>query len=402
MESSHDIAEYRERRKFWRTVVAAAVCGGLALFSVGVYLLCRYVFPSDKISEFYTDKLFYYISWPIKKVIAYFPFSVAEIALYASIAAILFWFINMLVGTVRAGRRCYIRKKQNVPIEGFSLLRPLAQLVLRLSSFICVIVSAFVLFGGINYTSLTFSEKAGYELEEADVDQLSQLCRLLSARAAAARLTLALEADGTINENYADYNPFRLIDDALDAYQNLPEEYAYLKRDYPRAKLAVSSPVMSNIHITGIYPYIIPEAVVNAQTPIMSLPHTICHEMAHQRGFAREDEANYIAYLACIHSDNPLFVYSGYYTAFTYAMDQLYLYDQKSWQEISSATSSGIWLDNLEESNFWQQYQTVSSEFTGSVNDTYLTVMDVDDGVHSYGRMIDLILAEEKQKGTIQ
>ncbi len=134
----------------------------------------------------------------------------------------------------------------------------------------------------------------------------------------------------------------------------------------------------------------------------MSLPHTICHEMAHQRGFAREDEANYIAYLACIHSDNPLFVYSGYYTAFTYAMDQLYLYDQKSWQEISSATSSGIWLDNLEESNFWQQYQTVSSEFTGSVNDTYLTVMDVDDGVHSYGRMIDLILAEEKQKGTIQ
>lgn len=402
MESSHDIAEYRERRKFWRTVVAAAVCGGLALFSVGVYLLCRYVFPSDKISEFYTDKLFYYISWPIKKVIAYFPFSVAEIALYASIAAILFWFINMLVGTVHAGRRCYIRKKQNVPIEGFSLLQPLVQLVLRLSSFICVIVSAFVLFGGINYTSLTFSEKAGYELEEADVDQLSQLCRLLSARAAAARLTLALEADGTINENYADYNPFRLIDDALDAYQNLPEEYAYLKRDYPRAKLAVSSPVMSNIHITGIYPYIIPEAVVNAQTPIMSLPHTICHEMAHQRGFAREDEANYIAYLACIHSDNPLFVYSGYYTAFTYAMDQLYLYDQKSWQEISSATSSGIWLDNLEESNFWQQYQTVSSEFTGSVNDTYLTVMDVDDGVHSYGRMIDLILAEEKQKGTIQ
>lgn len=402
MESSHDIAEYRERRKFWRTVVAAAVCGGLALFSVGVYLLCRYVFPSDKISEFYTDKLFYYISWPIKKVIAYFPFSVAEIALYASITVILFWFINMLVGTVRAGRRCYIRKKQNVPIEGFSLLQPLVQLVLRLSSFICVIVSAFVLFGGINYTSLTFSEKAGYELEEADVDQLSQLCRLLSARAAAARLTLALEADGTINENYADYNPFRLIDDALDAYQNLPEEYAYLKRDYPRAKLAVSSPVMSNIHITGIYPYIIPEAVVNAQTPIMSLPHTICHEMAHQRGFAREDEANYIAYLACIHSDNPLFVYSGYYTAFTYAMDQLYLYDQKSWQEISSATASGIWLDNLEESNFWQQYQTVSSEFTGSVNDTYLTVMDVDDGVHSYGRMIDLILAEEKQKGTIQ
>ncbi len=402
METDYHIIEYKERRKFKRAAVTAAICGGLALLSAGIYLLCRYVVPADKISEIYTDKLFYYITWPLKKAIGYFPFSIAEAMLYVCIAAILVLLIKMIVNTVRSIRGYFIQKKTEDPLGLLSVFRPAAQFGLRIGSILCVVLTAFLLFGGINYTSLTFAEKSGYVLEENDVGQLRQLCTLLGSKVSAARLALDLNPNGTINEDFPDYNLFRLTDDALEAYQSLPEEYDYLKKDYPRVKPAISSFLMSNIHITGIYPYILPEAIVNAQTPIMSLPHTICHEMAHQRGFAREDEANYIAYLACISSGNPLFVYSGYYTAFTYAMSELYIYDQNSWKEISVNVNNGVWLDNMQENDFWKRFQTVSSGFTSSVNDTYLTVMDVDDGVHSYGKMIDLILAEAKRDGTIK
>lgn len=71
-------------------------------------------------------------------------------------------------------------------------------------------------------------------------------------------------------------------------------------------------------------------------------------------------------------------------------------------EEIVAKVNSGIWLDSIEEGNFWKQYQTISSEFSSNINNTYLTIMDVDDGVHSYGRMIDLILAEAKRNGTIK
>ncbi|MFR1517243.1 MAG: DUF3810 domain-containing protein [Clostridia bacterium] len=402
MDTDYFMTEYRERRKFKRTVIAAAICGGLAILAVIIYLLCRYVIPAEKISEIYTDKLFYYITWPLKKAVSYFPFSIAEVALYACIAAVLISFIRMIVKIIRGIRMYYIQKKKGLPVSQFPIWRPAVQFGLKIGAMLCAALAAFILFGGLNYTSLTFSEKAGYVLEENDVGQLRQLCELLGGKVSYARQSLELNVNGTINDEYPDYNIFRLTDAALDAYQNLPKEYDSLKKSYPRVKPAISSKLMSNIHITGIYPYILPEAVVNAHTPIMSLPHTICHEMAHQRGFAREDEANYIAYLACINSKNPIFVYSGYYTAFSYAMDQLYLYDKKSWAQISSKINNGVLLDNMEESNFWRQYQTISNEFTSNVNDTYLSVMDVKDGVHSYGKMIDLILAEEKRNGTIK
>ena len=402
MNTDYYIIEYRERRKFKRTAITTAICGGLALLAVGIFLVCKYIIPAEKISEIYTDKLFYYITWLVKKAISYFPFSITEIALYTCIISIAVMLIKMIIKTVCAIRGYFIQKKAEDPIGKMSLLRPAAQFALRLTSIFCILLTAFFLFGGINYTSLTFAEKAGYELEGIDVNQLRQLCTLLGSKASSARLKLEQNANGTINDKYSEYNLFRLTDDALEAYQNLPEEYDYLKKEYPRVKPAISSVVMSNIHITGIYPYILPEAIINAETPIMCLPHTICHEMAHQRGFAREDEANYIAYLACISSDNPLFVYSGYYTAFTYAMNQLFLYDQNACEEIVAKVNSGIWLDSIEEGNFWKQYQTISSEFSSNINNTYLTIMDVDDGVHSYGRMIDLILAEAKRNGTIK
>ena len=57
--------------------------------------------------------------------------------------------------------------------------------------------------------------------------------------------------------------------------------------------------------------------------PYYNIPHTICHELSHLKGFMREDEANFIGYLACIGSDSPDFRYSGYLTGWVYAGNAL-------------------------------------------------------------------------------
>lgn len=395
--------EYREHKKFKSSVIAACICGGLAVISIAIYFCCRYVFSAEKVSEFYTDKLFYYISYPIKKAIAYFPFSVTEMVLAICVLALIVSLIKAVVKTVRNVHLYQENKAEGTPVRAFMMWRPSVQFGLRLAALLCALLSAFILFGGINYTSLTFTEKAGFTLEEthANASQLDQLCRILSAEASAARKQCKIGVNGKIDDTCSEYNPYRLIEEAVKAYQNLPEEYDFLKKDYPRPKIAVSSLFMSNIHITGIYPYILPEAIVNVNTPIMSMPHTICHEMAHQRGYAREDEANYIAYLACVSSENPILIYSGYYTAFTYAMSDLYKADRKAWSEIASNSDQSIWMDSRQEDDFWRQFETISNQFTSAVNDTYLSVMDVEDGIHSYGRMVDLMLAQAIKDGII-
>ena len=384
-------------KKIRRAGIIAIICGSLALTASIIYIICHSFLSSETVSEVYTDKLFYYISWPLKKFAGLFPFSIAEVALYSILLLLVILILITLINTVIAVVKYIILYRRGDFPQRRSMLRPAALFGLRVFSLLCIILTFFIMFGGINYTGLTFAERAGYQLEESSVDELSQLCFILGIKASEARTYLTLNSNGTIDDTHKGYNPFVLIDDAEKAYENLPEEYDFLKRDYPSVKPAISSFFMSNIHISGIYPYIFPEAIVNINTPIMALPHTICHEMAHQRGFAREDEANYVAYLACIQSDNPLLIYSEYYTAFSYAMEQLYVYDQETWQLITEYINPGIITDQNQEYKYWQQFETIDSEITESVNDAYLSVMDVEDGVRSYGRMVVLLLAEAKR-----
>ena len=55
--------------------------------------------------------------------------------------------------------------------------------------------------------------------------------------------------------------------------------------------------MLSYLGISGIFIPFTCEANVNATLPDWEIPFTACHELAHQRGFAREDEANYVGYL---------------------------------------------------------------------------------------------------------
>ena len=64
-----------------------------------------------------------------------------------------------------------------------------------------------------------------------------------------------------------------------------------------------------------------------------NIPHTICHELSHLKGFMREDEANFIGYLACIRSDDPMFRYSGYLTGWIYAGNALAKADVESYSQ---------------------------------------------------------------------
>jgi hypothetical protein len=53
------------------------------------------------------------------------------------------------------------------------------------------------------------------------------------------------------------------------------------------------------------------------------------------------------------------------------------------------------------ENNFWRSYREKApfiADVAESVNDKYLQFNNVDDGVRSYGRMVDLLLAHYREE----
>lgn len=143
----------------------------------------------------------------------------------------------------------------------------------------------------------------------------------------------------------------------------------------------------------GVYSPFTVEANYNRDIPAYSLPHAVCHELFHLKGFMREEEANYIAWLACRESENAEFRYGGAVVGFLYATNALYRYDKEAYRDLMSRLCETAINDIIYNSRFWAQYEGVTTELHEKVNDVYLKVNSQMEGAESYGRVVELMLA---------
>ena len=123
------------------------------------------------------------------------------------------------------------------------------------------------------------------------------------------------------------------------------------------------------------------------------IPFTACHELSHLRGFMQEQEANFIAFLACSRSGEDAFAYSGYLSGWIQCMNVLYKTDYDVWSEVRSLLPEEAEADLKLNREFWAKYDGTIAEVSNKVNDTYLKANGQKEGVKSYNRMVDLIVS---------
>ena len=254
----------------------------------------------------------------------------------------------------------------------------------------------FMIGAGTNYYRYEFSEFSGLEVKNSSIDELYGLCEELIEKANAARAELGIEEGKTFRSSMTDRELFSTCREAM---YKLSEDYDILDGFYPYAKPVLFSRAMSEFNITGVYfPWTV-EANVNVDIPDYTKAYTACHELSHLRGFMREDEANYIGYLACINSDSAELRYSGYMLALVHTGNQLYYTDKEKYYELSPKYSEGVNLDFRENNAYWAEFKdTALSKAGETMNNTYLKINSVSDGTKSYGRMVDLLLAERRKR----
>jgi hypothetical protein len=161
---------------------------------------------------------------------------------------------------------------------------------------------------------------------------------------------------------------------------------------YAPAKAVYFSSSMSYLGISGIFIPLTGEPNVNvAQTPV-AIPFTLAHEKAHQRGFALEDEANFLAFLVCANSENAYLRYSGYLMATTYLLNNLAAVAPQEYSEIRQTLNTGAKNDLKAMYNFWKQYEGKLSEASEKVNNSYLKANRVRSGIRNYNQVVDLIV----------
>lgn len=189
---------------------------------------------------------------------------------------------------------------------------------------------------------------------------------------------------------------------AIASMQNLGKEYEQLAGFYPQPKEIKFSGFLSQQHMKGYYFPFSMEANYNGTMSVMNIPATMCHELAHLKGFIYEDEANLIGFLACINADDIFFQYGGYLSVLNYIDNDFYeaLGRNKALYASHVVISKQVKTDNVfltEEA--WEEVEqkaVISTELVEKAADefieTNLVLNGIADGSLSYGRVVGLLL----------
>lgn len=190
-------------------------------------------------------------------------------------------------------------------------------------------------------------------------------------------------------------------EEAKKAMKKAGEKYPQLRGFYPDPKPIQFSYFMSQSNLTGIYfPYTI-EANYNDDMVRANLPSTVCHELAHLKGFIQEDEANFLSFVAATGSDNVEFRYGGYLEALEYVHNAVYDNNVEEAMALSGSISekvSGDWFRYLPD-NYWEdnaEKEVISTEKVSEVStaaiDTNIKMNGREDGINAYSMVVDLLL----------
>lgn len=330
-------------------------------------------------AQWYSTHLYPLWVGSIGRLMGYLPFSGSEMLLYILLICAVLWFVRLMRGYRKEVKGNNGKAPADVLSGGWNLLL-----------LVSVLFFLYVANCGINYQRNSFSESSGIQAEEYTVEELKEVCQWLTRKIAVYSDTVERGEDGGM------VLELPLGENAIAAMGELGEEYPELAGYYPKPKKLVNSWILSIQDLSGVYSPFTIEANYNGDMQDYNIPFTACHELSHLRGFMQEQEANFIAFLACSGSEEDAFAYSGYLMGWIHCMNVLYRADYDVWEEVRSQLPPEAEADLRLNSEFWARYDGRIAEVSNRVNDTYLKANGQADGVKSYNRMVDLIVAYYK------
>lgn len=354
----------------------------LPLFAVIFYcagLLSALLYVIFLFSEGFSDFFNRYISSVLRAVLAYatswIPFSLAEFFIILSPV--------LLVALVVWGSSKYADSWRDVFVFCGTLI-----------SIIALVFSLFTFGFAPAYRGTTLDKKLGIERRDVSAEELYETALILSENIKEEYKSVYYNTDTSFS--VMPYGYGEMNDRLIAAYSSACDKYSFVQRLDSKLKPVMLSELMSYTHITGVYSFFSGEANINVAFPDYTIPFTAAHELSHQRGIAREDEANFMAFLVCLESDDSYIRYSGYLNLFEYVCSALYRASPELYYKAMNTLPLPVRAEMQAYSAFFDKYRdSTASKVSETVNNTSL-ILQGTEGTKSYGMVVDLAVAYYK------
>ena len=248
---------------------------------------------------------------------------------------------------------------------------------------------------GLNYYAGPLADDIRLDVGRYSVNELAEATEYYRDKANELAPLVERDADGNV-----DFSEFHVLANmAGEGFHTLTYDYSYpvfAGSTEPVKELGWAD-MYTSMGITGFTCGITGEAAVNPQIPDVTLPFTMCHEMAHRMCIASEKDANFAAFLACSVHEDVQFRYSAYYMAYRYC------YSALATAQSTSAAAAAARIDSevsdllRRDLRYYDQFfnskkDDKATKVADTVNDTYLKTSGESAGIASYGQVADLLV----------
>ena len=299
------------------------------------------------------------------------PFSVAEALIGLAAAAIVVYIIFSVIKLITQRNRA-----ERVYI-----------ILVTLACAGLAVYAGFCLLWGVYYYGDDFARQSGLKTEPVSAEELETVTAYFARLCNDYAGKVKRDASGCCASDRG-----MILRRSPEVYAKAEERYPCLRGPAVPAKGVYFSRVMSYTDFTGFFFPFTAEANVNMDFPPALFASTVAHELAHQRGVAKEQEANFCAVMASLLYGEPDYCYSACLLAYTHLGNALCSADHAAWERIYETLDASVLRDFAASRSYWQQFETPVQTVSNTVYENFLYSYDQDLGLKSYGACVDLLV----------
>lgn len=319
---------------------------------------------SNFVERLYSGGIYKYLSIGQRSISRLFPFSIGDILYVLFICFILYRIFKYL-------RRFKDRRSTKAAVVAAPI---------GIINFALILYIAFKLLWGLNYSRHSIAEKLAIGNEKYSPAQLVSLAQFLIQRINSIQ-TQRLQLQKPEDQHYTAAELEQL---SASAYKEMEAKSLFFSYRQPALKKVLNTWAITKIGLEGYYNPLSGEANVNMRIPAHSLPFVACHEIAHQLGVGREDEANLVGYLVASNSSDLNFKYSAVYSVLRNVLFELRIKSPEQYEQISARINEETILDFKRDREFWMKYTSDMYAYMDVALDSFLKLNNQQKGINSY------------------
>ena len=320
--------------------------------------------------------------------------------LYPSISRLLRWLFGWI--PLSLGDLLYAAAFLFFVWKAWKLIRLLAQRQLKtylsrilFRKYLKLVLWIYLLFNvlwGLNYDRRGIAGQLGLKVEAYSNTELLSLLDVLEGRLG----YYASQVDTARRLRYNDKS--YLFGQGVNDYEHIWWTYPFLDYRNPSIKSSLFGNSGKYFGYQGYYNPFTAEAQMKLSIPVFIKPFVLNHEIAHQLGYARENEASFVSYLTGRRSRSIEVRYSIYYEMFFQALGQL-RGEPEAALKIMSGIPRRVWIDRSNEMRYYRDTENAIAPLMTEAYDKYLKLNNQPKGNATYNEVIAWLIAFMKQYG---